>query len=471
MSSRRAPYDLVILGSGSAAFAAAIRASELGRKAVMVERGTIGGTCVNAGCVPSKQLLATGEVYRTAQENAFEALHCQGESLDFPRAIAQKDALVRGLRRSRYIDVVEELGGVDLMMGEAAFTSPHEVKVDGQRIGGRNFLVATGSHPWVPPIPGLERVGYMTNIEGLSPGARPESLLVVGGRALGLEFAQMYAHFGTEVTLLQRSGGILPEEEPECSEALRLALEEEGITILTGAGPLEVRRENGRKITVARLGGRRREFRTEEILMATGRRPNTEGLNLSPVGVKLGPSGEVKVNREMRTSNPNTWAAGDVRGGQLLETTAAKEGFIAADNALTGGHRRMDPPGQVPRAVFTTPQFAAVGYTEAEFSARAGRCACRTLPMAIVPKAQIVGDTRGVIKMTIDPQNNRIVGVQIVSTLAADMIHEATLAVKFRLTVDDIIDTVHVFPTHSEAIKLVAQSFYRDVGKLSCCTA
>jgi mercuric reductase len=172
----------------------------------------------------------------------------------------------------------------------------------------------------------------------------------------------------------------------------------------------------------------------------------------------------------MRTSAPNIFAADDVRGGELLETTGAKEGFIAAGNALLRGHRRMDPDWQVPRAVFTSPQFAAVGYTEEEFSAKAKVCACRTLPMEMVPKAQIVGDTRGVIKMTIDPRTKRIVGVQIVSTMAADLIHEATLAVKYRLTLDDIIDTVHVFPTYSEALKLAAQSFYRDVGKLSCCT-
>jgi mercuric reductase len=204
--------------------------------------------------------------------------------------------------------------------------------------------------------------------------------------------------------------------------------------------------------------------------MATGRRPNTPDLNLDKIGVKLGKAGEIRVDREMRTSVPSIFAAGDVRGGELLETTAAKEGFIAAENALLAAHRKMDPPGKVPRAIFTSPQFAAVGFTEEEFSAKAGVCACRTLPMEAVPKAQIVGDIRGVIKMTINPRNKRIVGVQIVSPMAADLIHEAALAVKHNLTIDDIIDTVHVFPTYGEAIKLAAQAFYRDVAKLSCCT-
>lgn len=463
-------YDMVILGGGSAAFAAAIRASEVNKRVAMIERGTVGGTCVNVGCVPSKQLLVTGEAYREARQNPFRALRCEGEALDFRKAIEQKDEVVLGLRKRKYMDVVEELGGIDLVKGSGTFASREEVRVDGRRIRGRAFLIATGSSPQAPPIPGLREVGYWTNVEGLSPERQPDSLLVVGGRALGLEFAQMYAHLGTRVTLLQRSERIIPEEEPECSEALRQALEGEGITIVTGAQPKEARREDGQKVVRASVGNAVREFRADEILMATGRRPNTAGLNLEAIGVELGRGGEVKVDREMRTSVPTIFAAGDVRGGELLETTAAKEGFIAAENALLGSHRKMDPPHKVPRAIFTSPQFAAVGYTEAEFSARAGVCACRALPMEVVPKAQIVGDTRGVIKMTIDPRTKRIAGVQIVSALAADLIHEAALAVKHNMTIDDIIDTVHVFPTHGEAIKLVAQAFYRNVARLSCCT-
>ncbi len=307
-------------------------------------------------------------------------------------------------------------------------------------------------------------------MEGLGPEDQPESLTVIGGRALGLEFAQMYAQFGTKVTLLQRSERIIPDEEPECSEALQTALEEEGVEILTRAQPEKVRNEKGTKVVVATVAGSTKEFRAEEILMATGRRPNTAALGLKRVGVELGESGEVMVNRQMQTSVPHIYAAGDVRGGQFLETTAAKEGFIAAENALLDRGRQMDPPEKVPRAIFTSPQFAAVGYTEERFSAATGACACRTLPMDVVPKAQVVGDTRGVIKMAIDPRNKRVVGVQIVSAQAADLIHEAALAVKHDLTIDDIIDLVHVFPTHSEALKLVAQSFYRDVSKLSCCS-
>jgi mercuric reductase len=407
-------YDLVILGGGSAAFAAAIRTSEAGRTAALIERGTIGGTCVNVGCVPSKHLLVAGETYRNARENPFRSLRCTGEELDFHRAIRQKDEVVTRLRNEKYIDVLEGLDGIDLLRGSGIFTSQREVKVDGRKVPGRSFLIATGSWPWVPPIPGLKDVGYWTNVEGLEPDARPDSLMVIGGRALGLEFAQMYAHLGSEVTLLQRSDRIIPDEEPACSEALQAALTEEGVEIVTRAEPMKIHRENGGKAILAQVGGKRREFHADEILMATGRRPNTAGLNLTAIGVKVGRGGAVKVNREMRTTVPHIYAAGDVRGGQLLETTAAKEGFIAAENSLLRGHRKMDPGWHIPRAIFTSPQFAAVGYTEAEFLAKAGVCSCRTLPLDMVPKARIVGDSQGVVKMTIDPRSKRVVGVQMV---------------------------------------------------------
>lgn len=463
-------YDLVILGGGSGAFSAAIRASELGKTAAMIERGTIGGTCVNVGCVPSKQLLVTAETYRDAQRNPFEGLRCEGETLDFPKAMEQKGRVVQNLRHQKYEDVLKELDDVDYIQGSGTIASPHEVKVNGQRLRGDSLLIATGSSPWVPPIPGLRGIGYWTNVEGLDPEQQPESLLVIGGRAQALEFAQMYAMLGTDVTLLQRSERIIPMEEPEASEALTAALGDDGVQIMTRAQPTEVRKENGSKIVVAKVAGRRKEFRVEEILMATGRRPNTTELGLDKVGVKLGERGEVVVDREMRTSVPHIYAAGDVRGGENLETTAAKEGYIVAENALADGQLKMDPPEKVPRAIFTSPQFAAVGYTEEEYSALRGMCACRTLPLDLVAKAQVVGDTRGMIKMGIDPETKAVVGVQIVSAHAADLIHEAAVAVKYGLTIDDIIDVVHVFPTHSEMLKLVAVSFYRDVSKLSCCT-
>lgn len=278
----------------------------------------------------------------------------------------------------------------------------------------------------------------------------------------------MYAHFGTEVTVLQRSDRIIPEEEPEISDALKQYLEEEGIKIHTGVKTLDVRKKGDSKIVRVEMNGNVKEIEARQLLMATGRKPNTFDLNLESAGVKLRDDGAIAVNSEMRTSVPHIWAAGDVIGQPMLETAAAKEGAVAAENALNGSKKKVDFLS-IPHAVFTSPQVASVGMTEEQMTSKMGVCSCRTLYMSEVPKALVVNETRGLIKMAVHPKTGRIMGVHILLELAADIIHEAVLAVKYKLTVDDIIDTVHVFPTMTEAIKLVATAFRKDVSKLTCC--
>jgi len=245
-------------------------------------------------------------------------------------------------------------------------------------------------------------------------------------------------------------------------------LEEEGIRIRTGVQVKRVYENNGEKIVVASADGREFEAKGEQLLMATGRAPNTEGLGLANAGVKLGPDGAVKVNSEMHTAAPHIWGAGDVIGEPMLETIAAKEGATAAQNALSGSHKKIDFL-TVPKAVFTSPQVATVGLTDREANERGYKCACRTVEMSKVPKAITIRETRGLVKMVAENQTGRILGVHILGDNAADIIHEGVLAVKYRLTVDDIIDTVHVFPTMAESIKLAATSFRKNLDQLSCC--
>jgi mercuric reductase len=461
-------FDLVIIGSGSAAFAAALKAAEHESKVAMVEKGTIGGTCVNVGCVPSKNLLHAGELRYYDSNRDFPGIRPGRTTLDFRRIIEQKDQIVKGLRKEKYSDVLRSLPSAKLFRGEARFVSKTRVKVDGINVDGRKFIVATGSSPRILPIPGIDKVDYLTNVEALSLRARPDSMVIVGGRALGLEFAQMYAHMGTKVTLLQRSDRIIPEEESEISDALRFYLEEEGIKIKTGVQVKRVDEKNGEKVVVAGNNGREFELRADELLMATGREPNTKELGLDAVGVRLRQDGAVKVNQEMHTTARNVWAAGDVIGEPMLETIAAKEGATAAENALRGTHRKIDflP---VPRAVFTSPQVASVGLTDREANEKGYECACRTVEMSKVPKAITIRETRGLVKMVADNETGRILGVHILADNAADIIQEGVLAVKHKLTVDDIIDTVHVFPTIAESIKLAAVSFRKNLDELSCC--
>lgn len=469
-----AEYDLVILGQGSAAFAAAIKADELGVRTALIGKNRtkgalLGGTCVNVGCVPSKHLLTVGVSYQDSYEGPFGAIRYGKTRLDFEKALTEKDALVRKFRKQKYADVLEGLQKVDYIQGEAAFTSNNEVSVGRRTIRGRKFLIATGARASVPQIKGLEAVGYITNEEALNLRKLPGSMIIIGGRALGLEFAQMYAHFGTEVTVLQRSERILPEHEPEISDALRQSLEEDEIQIHTGVRLAEFIQQGGTKTVRAIIGGAEEKFEAEELLLATGRAPNTDRLNARRAGVELNDQGFVKVDEQMQTSNPNIWAAGDVIGEPMLETIAAKEGAVAVNNAFTDKKRRIDF-NEVPRAVFTSPEVASVGLTDAQANSAGIKCACGVLPLDLVPKAKIIGDTRGLVKLVADSRTKRIVGVHIMAPHAADLIHEGVLAVKYKLTIDDLIDTVHVFPTLSEGIKLAAQSFYKDVGKMSCCT-
>jgi len=463
-------YDLIILGGGAAAFSAAIRADRNGAKAVMIDGGTIGGTCVNVGCVPSKRLLAVGDQFFRVARRPFQGLNLEdGWSADFRAVIRAKDRIVASLRKGKYADVLASLKGVDFVRGQAAFMSPREVKAGGQRYEGKKFVIATGSSATVPPIPGIEGVGYLTNVEALSLQERPDSMIVLGGRALGLEFAQMYQNMGTPVTVLQRSARIVPEEEPEVSEYLRRYLEEDGVRIHTGVEILSVAQTKERKVVTAKIGERKRKFEADALLLGTGRTPNTDTLNLPAAGVRVKADSGVKVDAQMRTTAPHIFAGGDVKGKPMLETTAAKEGYIAAENALANRGFKMDYRA-VPHAVFTNPAVASVGFTDAQANATARvRCACNTVLLKQVPKPVIVEDTRGLVKIVAEAESHRILGVHILASLAPEMIHEGVLAVKHGLTLEDIIDTVHVFPTHSEAIKLAALSFFEDVDKLSCC--
>src|SRR5213594_4922363 len=245
-------FDLVILGSGSAAFAAALKATDHGAKIAMVERGTIGGTCVNVGCVPSKNLLRAGELRYYDSNRDFPGIKPGRTTIEFKKVMEQKDQIVRGLRKEKYSDVLRSLPSAKLFRGNARFVSKRQVRVDGINIEGGKFIIATGSSPRIPSIPGIESVDYLTNVEALSLRNKPASMVVLGGRALGLEFAQMYAHMGTRVTLLQRSDRIIPEEEPAVSDALRQYLEEEGIKIKTGVQIKRVYQTQGEKVIVAR---------------------------------------------------------------------------------------------------------------------------------------------------------------------------------------------------------------------------
>lgn len=448
--------DLVIIGYGAAGFAALIRANELGIRPVLIGYGPLGGTCVNVGCVPSKTVLRIGELY-----NYVGRVLGREYYPEFMEVFAREREMVSELRRLKYEDVLAKYD-VELIEGKAYFTSPNTVKVNGRVIEARRFIIATGASPNIPEIPGLREVGYWTNVEALNPDRKIDSLIIIGGRAQALEFAQMYRRLGVDVAIVQRSPTLIPDWEPELALEAQRMLENEGVLVITNAKVLRVGRGLG-KVVVTDKG----EIEADEILLATGRRPNVD-LNLETAGVKLNEKSGILVDDELRTTNPNIYAAGDVIGGPMLETLAGKQGVVAVDNAVLNAHRKIDMLS-VPQAIFTQPNLARVGLTFMEASRAGFNADYRVIWMRDVAKARILGETRGLIKMIIERSNMRIIGVHVMAENAAEFIGEAALAIRLKATIDDIIDTVHVFPTMAESLKLAAQAFRRDVSKLSCC--
>ncbi|MHA1361665.1 MAG: mercury(II) reductase [Candidatus Freyarchaeota archaeon] len=461
-------FDLIILGGGAAGFAAAMKASEAEAKTLLVNNRIvgIGGTCVNVGCLPTKHLLHIGELIHRAKKYDFRGLSVS-TSYNLKTIMEEKDRLIEKLRREKYEDVLRELPGVEYLEGDARFISKTEIQVEGEVYRADKFIVATGASTFVPPIQGIDRVDYLTNIEALKLRELPNPMIILGGGPLGLEFAQLFSRFGTRVRVLERLNSIIPREEPELSTLLREYLQEEGIEINTGVEVKSVEQEGETKIVKAVSEGEEKTYIGKQLLVATGKRPNTSGLGLEMVGVTLGRRGEIIVDEEMRASE-NVWAAGDVTGEPMLETVAAREGMIAANNALSENKKRMDYR-VVPHAIFTDPQLAGVGLTDEQAQKRGISCRCNTVPMVLVPKAQAIGDTRGAIKVVINNKTQEIVGVHILAPGAADLIHEAVMIIRNRMTVDQVIDTLHIFPTLSEAVKIAAQSFRRDITKMSCC--
>jgi mercuric reductase len=461
-------YDLIIVGGGAAGFSAAMRAESLRARTLMVNSGLpLGGTCVNVGCVPSKHLLEVGHDLHLTRNPRFTSISPAAPRFDFLEAVKEKDLLVDSLRGSNYVDVVGTWEHVEYVEGHATFTSAEEVSVNGTTYSARRLILATGSTTKVPPIRGLSDVGYLTNETILSLKSLPKSLIVLGGGPLGLEFAQMFRRFGSEVTVLELMERVLPNEEPEMSVEIRRYLEEEGIGVFTGAKVRSVSARDGVEV-VADLRSGEETFRAEHMLLATGVVARTEGLNLQKAGIVLDLRGFIQVDDALRTTNPRVFAAGDCTGNQLLETVAAKEGYVAAKNALEGTELKVDYT-TVPRAVFTSPQVASVGLTESQLMERVGVCACRVVALDRLPKALAVKDTRGLLKMVVDPNTSKVVGVHMVGPHAAEVITAATYALRAGMTVDDIIDTVHVFPTYAEALKLAALAFRMRVDVMPCC--
>ena len=462
-------YDLVVLGSGSAAFAAAIRATEAGFRVVLVEESVVGGTCVNVGCVPSKAMLAPADALFRAGHSPFPGIRTAASGVDLGALVDAKADLVGTLRTGKYLDLARD-HGFTVIPGHAEFVDPETVVVGGEPVRGRRYLIATGASPAIPPIAGLADAGCLTSTTALELREVPERLAVIGANAIGLEMGQLFLRLGSRVTFLEAMPRITPLEEPEVAPTMTSVLEQEGASVLTGARVTSVARDGGQRVVAFEHEGGERRLAVDQVLVATGRRPNTAGLGLERAGIEITERGAVRVDEHLRTANPRVWAAGDVTGHPQFVYVAAYEGNLAARNALEGAGLRVDLTA-LPRVIFTAPTVAAVGLTDSEATARDIACECRVLPLSAVPRALVNRDTRGFVKIVAERSTGRIVGATVVADGAGDVIQAAIYAVRFGLTTEQVAGTWAPYLTFAEGFKLAAQTFTRDVTRLSCCAA
>ncbi len=463
-------FDLIIIGGGAGSFAAAIRANELKAKTVMINAGLpLGGTCVNVGCVPSKRLLRAGELLHLAQNHEFPGIELAVKKFDFRTLIEDELDLVSRMRQEKYAKVLAGLEEVTLLEGYAKFISATEVRLNGETLSAAKIIIATGSKATVPPIEGIEETGYVTHVEALKLQHLPTELIVFGAGPVSIEFAQMYSRFGSKVTIVKRSPGVLRFAEPILTKQLAEILKDEGIDIITATAFGHARRESGKKVLTISIDGKDREVAADEILLAAGKTPNTKDIGLDVAGVEIDQRQAVVVNESFQTSQPHIFAVGDVTNQPArFEPTAGREGTLAAGNALKGSKDGIDYD-TVPFTVFTDPQLAGVGLTEADQMERLGTCSCRTVSFESVPRAILMNRTEGLINMTIHPSTEEIMGVHILAPDAGELIAEAMMLVKNKNTVDDVINSLPMFPTLAESLKIVALSFKKDIAGLSCC--
>ncbi|MCL5999602.1 MAG: mercury(II) reductase [Chloroflexi bacterium] len=461
-------FDLLVIGGGSGGFAAAITASDLGSRVAMINTGTIGGTCVNVGCIPSKTLIRAAGAWHTAKHHPFRGANTAQVELDWPTLRAQKDELVAHLRQSKYVDVLAAYPDITFIEGHATFQADGTVCSGEKSYKASRYVIATGAQPRMLPLPGLEDAQPLNSTTLMDLEQLPRSLIVLGGRAVALELGQAMARLGVEVLILQRSVRLIPDHEPEIGRAIQDYLEREGIGVLTGAQATQLSRTGETRVVHARVMGQIRQFRADQVLMALGRQPNTRSLGLERVGVQLDKSGAIIVNEYLQTSNPTIYATGDVTNNPEFVYVAAAGGALAARNALTDAHRALDLSA-MPAVIFTDPQVATVGLTEAQARRQGLQTKTSTISLEYVPRAQAARDTRGLVKLVAEAATGRLLGAHILAAEAGEVVQTATLAVKFGLSIDDLTGVLFPYLTQVEGLKLAAQAFTKDVTRLSCC--
>lgn len=464
------PLHIAVIGTGGSAMAAAITAAERDAQVTLIERGTIGGTCVNIGCVPSKIMIRAAHVAHARKESPFDAgISARAPQINRKQLLAQQQARVEELRAGKYETIIANNSNIALLRGEASFkdtkTLTVKLKDGGERtVAFDRALIATGARPAIPPIPGLTGTPYWTSTEALVSETIPSRLLVIGSSVVAAELAQAYSRLGSQVTVIARST-LFFREDPAIGDALGEVFADEGIHVLRQTQTHSVAHVNDEFVLETSAG----TLRGDALLIATGRAPNIEALNLNGIGVTTGKGGAIAVNEHLQTSVPHIYAAGDCTNQPQFVYVAAAAGSRGAQN-MTGGDVTLDLRSMA-TVVFTEPQIATVGLSEAEAHLKGIETDSRLLTLDSVPRALVNFDTRGFIKVVAEADTGRLLGVQAVAAEAGELIQAAALAIHHNMTVADLAGQLFPYLTMVEGLKLCAQTFTKDVKQLSCCAA
>ena len=462
--------ELLVVGAGSAGFSAAITAAETGASVVIAGNGTIGGTCVNVGCVPSKTLIRAMEVIQNGNEaSRFEGVEGAARVVDWQALVRQKQQLVDDLRKAKYTDLLPQYPNISLVSGTAKFTgnSATEMLVADELFHPQKVIITTGSSPALPPINGIQAIDVLDSTQALEMTSLPESLLVIGGGVIGCELGQMFARAGVRVTICCRSR-LLPGTDPLVSQLLADQFRKEGITVCEGVGYQEILQGG----SVVKLSCKTEEglqiIESERVLAASGRKPNIRSLHLEKAGIEVNAEGGIKTNSYMQTTNNDVYAAGDVTGADMFVYMAAYGAKLAARNALKGNAGAYSNK-TMPSVVFTDPQFAAVGLTEAQAVAEGIDVETSTVSLDQIPRFITSRKTQGFIKLVAETGSKRILGATVLAPEAGDSIQTIAVALKAGFTSVELGDMLFPYLTAVEGLKLAAQGFSKDVSKLSCC--
>lgn len=467
-------YDLIIIGGGSAAFSAAIKAEELGLTTLMVNGGLpFGGTCVNVGCVPSKTLIRAAETAYHSNHSNFAGIKPKGSDIDFARVIKEKKQLVATLQQKKYIDVVVDFENLQMIEGWAEFLDNKTILVNGKdKYTALKFIIATGATTNVPEIEGLNDIGYLTNVNLFDLEEKPESITIMGAGYIGLEIAMAYNRLGVKVRIIEFTDRVLRTQTPDISEGLEKQMKSEGIEILPNFRAVKFEKDGDATIIHCKCpdGSFTKIIENGKVVIATGTKPNTQKLGLDNINLSLTNKGHILVNEKMETNLPNIYAVGDVTNTPAFVYTAAYEGKIAVENAFTGAEKKTDY-SSLPWVVFTDPQVAGTGLDEAQAEIKGLPFEVSKLELKDVPRAIAANDTRGFIKLIRNTDTDKLIGARVLAPEGGELIQQLSMAIKYGITVKDLADGFYPYLTLGEGIKLAAITFGKDISKLSCCAS